>query len=51
METAQLREMGLCKSQSNKNKDRKNPWDYKTELPVLLEGQKLDRDEVSVLCC
>ena len=30
------------KAQSKKNKDRKNPWDYKTDLPVLLEPQKLD---------
>ena len=36
---------------SKKNKDKKNPWDYKTELPVLFEPQKLDQDEVAVLCC
>ena len=38
------------KAHSKKNNDRKNPWDYKTDLPVLLEPQKLDREEVAVLC-
>ena len=34
-----------------KNINKGNPWEYKDELPLLLEPQKLDRDKVSVLCC
>ena len=33
-----------------KNNNWKNPWEYKTELPVLLEPQKLDQDKVATLC-
>ena len=41
--------VGKRASVNNSMKSRKNPWKYKSNPSVLLEPQKLDWDDVSVL--